>query len=159
MDFLVKKATLEDKDIFKNLMQFYFYDFSEYVEAHVEEDGRFGDYPYLENYWNEESRFPYLIEYNGKHAGFALVRRIESEEKAYYSIAEFFVMKKYRFSGLGKLVAHQLFDLHKGIWEVFQIAKNEPAQIFWRKAINEYTKGTFTERKEESTVIQGFTSY
>jgi predicted acetyltransferase len=158
MNYELIKATINDKEILKNLMQFYFYDFSEYVEAHLEENGLFGAYKYLDEYWTEDSRFPYLVKLNGSYAGFALVRLVHSEEKTYYSIAEFFIMKKYRRTGLGKLVAHDIFNLYKGQWEVFQIEKNVPAQHFWRKVIDEYTNGAFTEKLEEGQVTQVFVS-
>ncbi|MCT8137172.1 GNAT family N-acetyltransferase [Anaerobacillus sp. CMMVII] len=158
MNVKIKKAALHDKELIKNLMQFYFYDFSEFVEAHVEEDGRFGDYPYLDSYWEEKTRFPYLVEVDGKYAGFVLVRQIEENERTYFSIAEFFIMKKSRRTGVGRVVATEMFSLHPGNWEVFQIEKNVPAQYFWRKVISEYTNGNFTERTVDKKVIQEFKS-
>ncbi|WP_327205186.1 hypothetical protein [Paenibacillus sp. Soil522] len=50
-------------------------------------------------------------------------------------------MKKYRKEGIGKAVAKQIFNLHKGQWEVYQLESNKPAQIFWNKTIDEYTQG------------------
>jgi predicted acetyltransferase len=155
---VIRKAELKDKEILKNLMQFYFYDFSEFIDAHPQNNGLFGDYPYLDNYWEEEDRYPYLVELEGKLAGFSLVRVEKTPEKSHYSIAEFFILKKYRRTGLGKTVAFKMFDLHKGNWEVSQIEKNKPAQAFWRKIIHEYCVGQFFEREEEGTVIQEFVS-
>lgn len=130
-------------------MQFYFYDFSEFVKCDVEDDGLYGAYPYLDQYWIEvKHRFPYVIKQDGKYVCFVLVRFIESDKRNYFSIAEFFIMKKYRKEGIGKRVAKQIFDLHKGQWEVFQLESNKPAQIFWNKVINEYTQGEFDERFE-----------
>jgi predicted acetyltransferase len=98
------------------------------------------------------------VELNGKCAGFVLVRRIQTDEENYFSIAEFFIMKNYRRLGLGKRVAKEIFDLHIGQWEVFQIEKNKPAQFFWKKTINEYTNGDFQERVEAGKTIQKFAS-
>jgi predicted acetyltransferase len=159
MDFELIKASKEDKDILANLMQFYFYDFSEFVKCDVEDSGLFGTYPHLEDYWKEKNhRFPYLVKQDGKYVGFVLVRLIESAERNYFSIAEFFIMKKYRRTGLGKTIAMKLFNLHKGQWEVFQILTNEPAQVFWRQVIKEYTNGEFKERIESGRRIQDFVS-
>lgn len=155
---LIKKAELKDKETIKNLMQFYFYDFSEFVEAYVGNDGLFDEYSYLNAYWEEKERYPYLIENEGKIAGFILVREVQEEGKRYWSIAEFFIMKKFRLSGLGKHAAHQVFQNHKGNWEVFQIESNKPAQAFWRKVISDYTRGHFVERTEEGCIIQTFCS-
>ena len=81
MNFKLIQASQEYKDVIKNLMQFYIYDFSEYVKCDVEEDGLFEAYPCLEDYWKEENhRFPYVIKRDETYVGFALVRFIESEE-------------------------------------------------------------------------------
>lgn len=158
MNYEISKASLDNAETLTNLMQFYIYDFSEFIEAHLEENGRFGDYP-LNDYWTEDNHFPYLVRFNGNYAGFVLVKMIKEETKTYFSIAEFFIMKKYRRTGLGKSVAKDLFRFHKGNWEVFQLKKNEPAQLFWRNVIKEYTGGQFTERVEEGKrITQEFVS-
>ncbi len=133
------------------------YDFSEYLKTDVEDYGSFAAYPHLEDYWTEENnRFPYIILKDQKYVGFALVRFTESEERNYFSIAEFFIMKKYRREGIGKSIASQIFNLHKGQWEVYQKESNKPAQIFWIRVIDEYSKGQFKERLENNRRIQTF---
>jgi len=140
-------------------MQFYIYDFSEYLAYDVEANGFFAPYPHLDNYWEEpNTKFPYLISKDNKYVGFVLVKFIQSEQRSYFSIAEFFILKKYRLEGIGKSVAFHIFDLHRGQWEVFQRITNKPAQIFWKKVIKEYSKGRFQERSEEGKEIQSFES-
>jgi predicted acetyltransferase len=152
MNYEIIKVRMDNQETLMNLLQFYIYDFSEFIEAHVEENGRFSDYP-LNDYWTEDNHFPYLIKLNGIYVGFVLVKLIKTETKSYFSISEFFIMKKYRRIGIGKSVAKDIFRLHKGNWEVFQMEKNEPAQLFWRNVIMEYTGGEFTERIEEGKRI------
>lgn len=157
MNFELIRASKEFKDIIKNLMQFYIYDFSEFVPNDVESDGLFKPYASLDDYWQEEEhRFPYLIKISEKCVGFVLVRSNNSERYNYFSIAEFFVMRKYRRSGIGKAAAGRLFDLYKGNWEVEQRESNMPAQAFWRKVIADYTQGAFAERAENGRSIQYF---
>ena len=135
------------------------YDFSEYIEIEVEDEGLFADYPGLEDYWKQEShRFPYLIKKGEKFIGFVLVRFIESEGRNYFSMAEFFIMRRYRREGIGKAIAEQIFNLQKGQWEVYQKESNKPAQVFWNRVIDEYTKGKFKERLENGRLIQDFES-
>ncbi|WP_223435400.1 iron-containing alcohol dehydrogenase [Metabacillus dongyingensis] len=55
-------------------------------------------------------------------------------------------MKKFRRSGLGKKIANNVFQMYSRKWEIFQIERNKPAQSFWRKVIEEYTAGDYTER-------------
>ncbi len=157
MNYEIKKASLEEQETLNNLLQFYMYDFSEFMDLHVEDNGKFGDYP-LDSYWTENSRFPYLIKLDGKNAGFVLVKLIDKDDDSYYSIAEFFIMNKYRRAGLGILVAKDIFRKHQGQWEVYQVDNNLPAQYFWKKAIEEYTNGKFTERIEVGRKTQVFIS-
>ncbi|MBU9710848.1 GNAT family N-acetyltransferase [Evansella tamaricis] len=151
-------ASKSEKNIINNLMQFYFYDFSEFVDAYVKEDGLFEDYSYLDAYWEENDRYPYLIWNDNRLVGFALIRKINTAGDYYFSIAEFFIMKKFRRNGLGKLAAQTIFRNHKGPWEVFQIANNHPAQSFWRKTIQEFTSGHYEERILDGKTTQYFIS-
>ncbi|MED1862317.1 GNAT family N-acetyltransferase [Fictibacillus nanhaiensis] len=153
---VIKVAKLKDKETIHNLMQFYFYDFSEFIDLQVSDNGVFGQYAYLDNYWQESRRFPYLIEKEGKLAGFVLVSEVQEGSNQHWSISEFFIMKKFRLAGLGKLAAHEIFEKHKGNWEVSQIEPNKPAQTFWRKVIGEYINEQYEERNEEGRVIQSF---
>ncbi|WP_227779888.1 acetyltransferase [Rickettsia sp. Tenjiku01] len=41
-------------------------------------------------------------------------------------------------------VAKQIWQMHKRLWEVAVIPENKPALIFWRKVINEFTKGNLS---------------
>ncbi|MBS4196323.1 GNAT family N-acetyltransferase [Lederbergia citri] len=158
MDYEIIKASLDYQETLKNLLQLYIYDFTEFIDAHVEENGRFSEYP-LSDYWAGDHHFPYLVKLNGYYAGFALVKWIETETKPHFSIVEFFIMKKYRRASLGKLIAKDIFRLHRGNWEVFQIEKNKPAQSFWRSVINEYTSGQFIEHVVEGKgITQEFVS-
>jgi predicted acetyltransferase len=157
MKIQILKASRENKQIISNLMQLYMYDFSKYTGSDVEASGLFAAYPQFEDYWKEENqRFPYIIRNDTIYIGFVFVRRIETPEKSYFSIAEFFIMRKYRRKGLGRKVAKEIFDLHRGQWEVYQMEANIPAQVFWKKIIAEYTNGLFVERIENKRTIQHF---
>lgn len=152
--FTLKVISENEKETLNKFMQFYFYDFSEFLPIDIEDNGLFKDYSELEYYFSDrDSHFPYFIEVEGKMAGFVLVKR---EADGTYSIAEFFIMKRYRKSGLGKLVACQIFDMYKGNWYVMQIEPNLPAQAFWRKVIHEHTNGQFKEEIKEKKVFQYF---
>lgn len=82
---------------------------------------------------------------DGSYAGFVLVNSYSNLQKSdpVKSIAEFFVMRKYRRKGIGEEAARQIFDKFKGNWEVLQHGNNDPSKYFWKKVIEEYTKGDF----------------
>lgn len=157
MNFTLLQASNDHKIVIQNLMQFYIYDFSEYIRYDVEDNGLFAQYPDLKSYWEgDNNKFPYIIKKDDKYVGFVLVKFISSEDRSYFSIAEFFILKKYRHEGIGRAIAIEVFSSHKGQWEVYQKETNKPAQIFWNKVISEYTKGHFKERSENGKRIQNF---
>lgn len=158
MNFSIVPVNPKLREALDHLMQFYIYDFSEFLDFDVEENGQYSPYP-LDEYFEEgNQQFAYVIKREEKYAGFVLVRLIEDVGVPHYSIAEFFVLKKYRREGIGKAVAADIFSRHKGPWEVHQIENNTGAQIFWKKAIDEYTEGQFEERVEDGKTIQTFVS-
>jgi predicted acetyltransferase len=159
MNIQLIKAPAEYRQVISNLLQFYTYDFSVYTGSDVETSGLFGAYPELEKYWNDEGRFPYILKQDENYIGFVFVRLMVSGERSYFSIAEFFVMREYRRKGIGKEVAKQVLDLHRGEWEIFQRESNKPAQAFWRAFILDYTKGNFSEREENKRIIQRFDNF
>jgi len=136
----IAPVSYEGKSILRNLMELCQHDYSEFDGADVAEHGVLG-YKYLDNYWTEEARQPFFMRVNGRLAGFALVRDIGDV----HTMAEFFIVRKYRRLGLGRTVAHRLFDMLPGKWRVEQEPGNLPAQAFWLRIIGEYTHGRYEE--------------
>lgn len=155
MDIKLELMKSDDKPLLVRLMELYNYEFTRYDDADISEYGYYG-YSHIDDYWNEDGRFPYLIRVDGKIAGFALIcpycRFISGENSR--SIGEFFVMIKYRRKGVGELVAKEIFTRHKGHWEVDYLPNNEPAANFWRKVISEYTDGKFEVKQDDE--MKGF---
>ena len=87
------------------------YDFSEYTEQDLESSGMFGAYPDLDKYWSDETRFPYIIKREEKNIGFVFVRHMITTERNYFSIAEFFIMRKYRKKGFSGLMKSKNFPV------------------------------------------------
>ena len=146
MNVEVPRATLQEKPILQNLMELYQYDFTEIEGTDVGASGLFG-YSYLDHYWTDPGRYPFLVKVDGKVAGFVLVNRhsyLSSNDET-MAIAEFFIMRKYRRRGVGEQVATRVFDLFPGKWEVQQTEQNAGGRAFWRKVIGRYTAGRFEE--------------
>ncbi len=144
MNINIEPILIEQKSVFVQMMELYMYDFSEFSDDDINEYGYFG-YPRIDDYWNEEGRYPFFIRVDGKLAGLVLVRSCCEHNNLTnpHNIAEFFVMKKYRQRGVGKTVAVMIFDMFPGGWEISQWTKNVPAQKFWRKIVEEYTNGKY----------------
>jgi len=155
MDITVEAVPLAGKPVIARLLELYMYDFSEYMGWDVDAEGRYG-YRRLDCYWTEGNRFPFLVRVDGAIAGFALVYVGEDDGAPVTHMAEFFVMRKYRRHGVGRIVATTVFDRFPGIWHVSQLQENVPAQRFWRSVIAGYTGGEFTGTVTDRRVIQTF---
>ena len=143
----VQTARQQHKEVLRQLLEFNAYEFSRFFDdADVDEHGRFG-YPYLDDYWTDADRHPFLIDVAGRTAGMALVRSGEP-----HSVAEFLVLPRYRRSGVGTGAAREIFARFPGRWEVHQIPGNERAVAFWRAAI----PVDFSETHDERGTTQHF---
>lgn len=151
----VDVAGVEEKPVFRRLLQLYLYDFTEFIDGDLNDHGEFA-YPYLDHYWaaaSGETRVPYLVRADGKLAGFALVRR---DGDGPWKMAEFFVLRGYRRAGVGARAASATFERHPGAWEVHEVRTNLPAQTFWRRVIGRFTSGAFEEDGDATGVVQRF---
>lgn len=63
MTFSIKPATIEEKPVINALLQPYLDEFSRFPGEHPDYKDNKGvyQYPYLDAYWQENIRFPYLL--------------------------------------------------------------------------------------------------
>ncbi len=160
MQIEVAEAEPAERQVLANLLELYRYDFTEFDGRDIGEDGRYG-YRYLDSYWSEAGRHPFLVRVDGRLAGFALLRQVAGPSGGLImDVSEFFVMRRYRRLGVGQEMARILFDRFPGRWEVRELDGNAPAQAFWRRVIARHTGGRFEERQwrdgESRGVLQSF---
>jgi len=144
----ITRAALEEKHIIHNLSQLYLYEFSQYMPAiKLESNGVYNGLPDLDDYWESPHREPFIIHVNDELAGFVLV--IKGSDDAPNEIGEFFIMNKFGGKGVGKFVAHTIFNMFPGNWLIHQMWNNYRAQAFWRSVVNAYTNGRYQEYYDE----------
>ena len=146
-DVVLDLATPRDEAVLSNLLELYAHDLSEIFALELEPDGRFG-YEKLPLYWSEpESRFPFLIRRGTQLAGFVLVTRGSpgSDDPEDFDVAEFFVVRRHRRSGVGRQAAFLLWDRFPVRWIVRVAEGNRHGMRFWESVIREYTAGAFVE--------------
>jgi len=151
MNVLLKKVAIEDKQVLGNLLELYQYDFSEFDKADVNDHGLYG-YKYLDHYWTEPGRHSLFIMVNDFIAGFVMVSDFcyMCEPGDARSISEFFVLKKYRRTGVGEAAARAVFEMFPGKWEVVQHPENKPSMEFWEKVISDITRGQYRKLEAET---------
>lgn len=144
LEIQIIPVSVGEKEILKNLLEKYDYEFSQYDHRDVNALGLYG-YDYLDHYWVEEKRWPFFIKVDGKLAGFVMVNDYpEVVRDTDYTLAEFFVMHKYRRMGVGRRAAYHVFDLFKGKWQLKRHPKNTSSVHFWNTVIADYTHGQYT---------------
>jgi predicted acetyltransferase len=154
MDAELRAAAADQRSVIENLLELYQYDIAEYANdgwRDIGGDGRYG-YDRLAEYWEDATKDAFLV-YVGCHlAGFALVDEatVLKQPAGTKSIAEFFVLRKYRVAGVGRAAAAMLFERFPGHWEVAQDEMNKPAQRFWTAVIGAYTGGRYSREFVQS---------
>jgi len=143
----VVDAEHADRPVLRRLLELYRYDFSEFDGTDVGVHGEFG-YRYLDHYWTDDNRRPFLFKVDGAWAGFALVRVGEPND-----MAEFFVLRKYRRTGVGRTAAAEVLCRFPGAWTVRQQLTNPKATSFWRAAI----PYPITERRTDDEIVMELT--
>ena len=79
----------EEKEVLRNLLEKYDYEFSQYDLRDVNALGLYG-YDWLDCYWTEERRWPFFIKVDGQLAGFVMVNDYpETDEPCDYCLSEF----------------------------------------------------------------------
>jgi predicted acetyltransferase len=81
-------------------------------------------------------------------AGFALVTRGSpvTADPEDFDVAEFFILRRYRRSGVGRQAAFLLWDRFPGQWVVRVSEGNRPGLGFWESVIRDYTRAAFSEK-------------
>jgi predicted acetyltransferase len=146
MDIAIHRPERPERELIRRMMQLYLHDFSEFEDSDLDEHGLF-TYGDLDYFWFEPTHAAFLVTVDGNLGSFVLVSNEVSLEENEHLLTEFFILRKYRRRGIGTQVARLVFDQLPGKWEVHVIARNLPAQAFWRKIVAGYTNGAYHEQQ------------
>jgi predicted acetyltransferase len=153
-EVVLEVATARDAPLLGNLLELYIHDLSEaFPVIELGADGRFG-YEKLPLYWTEpKRRFPFLIRLGARVAGFVLVTLGSpgSDDPDVHDVAEFFVLRRHRRSGVARRAAFSVWDRFPGRWIVRVSEGNIDALPFWTRVIAEYTRGAATESRRSGS--------
>lgn len=150
-------STQDDAYIVKNLYPLYLHDLSEFSGERANEHGvleptsvaTLFEQGEVQKIWWEKPDvlYPFIIQADGRIAGFAFVARAPHVPQATDQVIhEFFVLHAFRGKGIGDRAAWELFNRFPGRWQVEAMEKNLRAQAFWRRVVREYTRDRFEER-------------
>jgi predicted acetyltransferase len=113
------------------------------LESNLRELGASTNYPYLESYWSDPARYPFVIMSAGRVAGFALVRRLNAGNEL--EMAELYIAPEFRRIGIGRTAAKALLAEFSGKWRISVLNSNTVGARFWAQVmpskIAPYTEG------------------
>jgi predicted acetyltransferase len=152
------RGSSADREWLTNVYPFYLHDLSEFDDGYyrLDERGRWAP-DHLPSWLDEPDDHPLILIESGERVGAALVNEAPSPHVsagANFRMAEFFVLRPYRGRGVGRRAVFALFDRFRGVWEISELPRNEPAIRFWRRVIGEYSAGRFRETRDASGVRQ-----
>jgi len=140
-EVVLEPITVGNRPALDNLFELYVYDFSEHMPLRIQRSGRFELTP-GDAWGTRGDHFGYLIQGGEELAGFALVRagsRVTSSPDV-MDIAEFFILRGRRRSGLGTRAAHALFAKFDRPWEVRVRRTNAVALQFWSRVAEAWSR-------------------
>jgi predicted acetyltransferase len=142
----IAKIGPESRILLQNLLQYYVHDMAQWFAVDTQPDGSyFYDTSLL---W--EKYDVYLVKAGDSIAGFAMVGL--AADIAGSDMHEFFVIRRFRRTGIGAGMAEKLFALHPGEWLIRVLDDNAPAVPFWRATVAGYSSGAGTE---ELRIVNG----
>jgi predicted acetyltransferase len=145
VEIVLSKLEEHEISVMQNLFEFAVYDLSELNKMNIRKSGLFEPKLQVKDLYDNSRYYLYLIQVDGQLAGFVVVKHIP-EEDLYY-LNHFFVLRKFRRQRVGEEAAKIAFNLFPGSWRVSQFDWNVPAQQFWRKVLDRYTNGCYTESR------------
>jgi predicted acetyltransferase len=154
MDVEIRRPERSERELIRRMMQLYLHDFSEFDGEELDAHALF-TYGDLDYFWFEPTHAAFIIWVDGRLGGFVLVSDEVALEENERLLTEFFVVRKHRRRGVGREAARQVFEQLPGKWEVHVIARNLPAQAFWRTVVAGYTGGAYGEQQWADDEWQG----
>ena len=147
----ISKIGPESEIVLRNLLGHYLHDMSEWFEVDTQPDG---SYSYDTSLVWAQGYEVYLAKVGDSIAGVALMGSAAEwlGDIGAHDVHEFFVLRRFRRTGVGQRMATLLWKEHPGEWLVRVLEANAPAVAFWRGAISRYSRGSY---QEEASMVAG----
>ncbi len=123
----------------EHVYPFYLHDLSEFDESIYRLNGEGIWQPeYLPVWFSAPGARPLVLRAEDQRIGFAFVGQDPFSYRSFdvdQRLSEFFILRSFRGRGLGLDAALTVFQAFPGVWELFTLRSNRPAQAFWEKVL------------------------
>ena len=133
MEIELIPVSVQEKETLSNMYQFYHYDFSQYTNQNLNDDGRYG--VNIDFYWEGDPRWnPYFIVSSGAFLGFLVVlfENLDTDPDPTHVIYDFMILKNIEETG-SVAPPKQAFGLFNANWKVAQMESNTTAISFEKR--------------------------
>ncbi len=137
MNVKINKVNYNDRKKLERLLQLYLHDLSLFFP--IPFNSEICEYEYDLNKYFEDN-YAYFIQSEKDILGFIL---IDHNAKDNYEISEMFVLNNYKRKKVGEKAVTKIFDKYKGNWTIKVVPSSPIAESFWKKVVNNYTKGNY----------------
>lgn len=133
MNFQIVPVGIDQRQLVRNLYQFYAYDSSDWEAEDIGTDGLYYMHdPYFNKYWETEGWGANLVKADDAIAGFLLIEKSDIPNVDALEFADFFVFKKFRRLGIGRKVVEDVIANSKFAWVVNVFEEDIHANEFWQ---------------------------
>ena len=137
MSVNIARASLVQKYWIREELQSYLAELSRFADIDKNAKGQY-DYPYLDHYWRQPDRHPFIIYLDNEPVGFLLVR--EDQDPANGSslteIAELYILPAFRQRSIASRAVSEVLGYFPGNWRATVFRDNHVAYGFWRQLIS-----------------------
>ena len=148
-NFHIVQVERSSDQILSNLFELYLHDMAEWFQFDTTAEGNYA-FPTQQEIWDKGIDV-YLLYHGEIPVGFGLVGSAAEfdDNQGAMDMDEFFVVRRYRRSGIGRAFANYLWSQYPGHWLVRVFQKNLPAIPFWRGSVGAFTQGRYSEQITE----------
>ena len=137
MNVKVVLASSVHQSWIRDKIQYYLDELSKFVSIEKNFEGQY-DYPYLDHYWREPDRHPFIIYLNNETVGFLLVREDldPTDGTSITEISELYILPAFRQRSVASNAIKKVLGYFPGNWRAAVLPNNEIGCSFWRQLIS-----------------------
>ena len=144
----------------RSMYHCYLHDLSEFDGPyHLDEQGNWQ--PDYLDYWlaGKPGALAHLIRHDDQYIGLAFSGAPPfpyMSDNRDFRFCEFFILRAYRQSGLGRRAALEVLKKYRGHWEMVVLPENQPALSFWRAIIADLDADRFRRATTDEGIVYSF---
>ena len=135
-------ASSDQRCWIRSELQSYLAELSQFASIEKNAEGQY-DYPYLDFYWRERDRHPFIIYLDNDAVGFLLVREDldPADGTSLTEIAELYIQPAFRQRSVASSAIKEVLGYFPGNWRAAVLPTNDVAYAFWRRLISALDPG------------------